>query len=137
MQEKEIRLKQWYELKTRLATRDPHYPTIHEGEVWWCALGENIGVEMNGKSNKFSRPVLIYKKHNNLSCTVIPLTTQEKTTCSYVKFYFHGRASWAALLQVRTISTLRLYSCLGRIDDTDLHTVQDKFMSYYQTKFDP
>lgn len=24
--------------------------TITEGEIWWCAVGENIGIEINGKS---------------------------------------------------------------------------------------
>ena len=25
-------------------------PAIKEGEIWWCAMGENIGVEINGKN---------------------------------------------------------------------------------------
>lgn len=36
--------------------------TIHEGEIWWCAMGENVGVEINGKHDVFSRPVLVFKK---------------------------------------------------------------------------
>lgn len=35
---------------------------ISEREVWWVAVGENVGVEINGKSGRFSRPVLVYKK---------------------------------------------------------------------------
>ena len=37
-------------------------PNIKEGEIWWCAVGENVGVEINGKSDAFSRPVLVMKK---------------------------------------------------------------------------
>jgi hypothetical protein len=36
-----------------------------EGEVWWVHFGLNIGFEMNGKGNEFTRPVLIIK--NNIS----------------------------------------------------------------------
>lgn len=52
---------EWIKVKKKL-----HYhartPYIKEGEVWWAAVGENIGVEINGKSQYFSRPVVIFKK---------------------------------------------------------------------------
>ncbi len=37
-----------------------------EREVWWCALGENIGDEENGKNELFERPVLIIRKCRRL-----------------------------------------------------------------------
>lgn len=33
-----------------------------EGQIWWAALGKNVGVEINGKNKDFSRPVVILKK---------------------------------------------------------------------------
>ena len=35
---------------------------VKEGEVWWCGMGENVGVEINGKNEEFSRPILVFKK---------------------------------------------------------------------------
>src|SRR5579864_8524776 len=32
---------------------------FHERELWWCALGANMGVEADGKHDLFERPVLI------------------------------------------------------------------------------
>lgn len=31
-----------------------------EGQIWWAALGKNVGVEINGKNKDFSRPVVEY-----------------------------------------------------------------------------
>ena len=33
-------------------------------QIWWCAVGNNIGLEQNGKGENFERPVLIFKKFN-------------------------------------------------------------------------
>ena len=35
-----------------------------EREIWWCSVGINVGVEVNGKNSKFERPVLVLKKFN-------------------------------------------------------------------------
>lgn len=48
---------------------------IKEGEIWWCAIGENVGVEINGKSKTFARPVLILRKLGKYSFMSIPLTS--------------------------------------------------------------
>ncbi len=51
----------WIDLKSKL-----HYMGVshefREGDVWWCAVGENVGIEINGKNQEFSRPVLVLKK---------------------------------------------------------------------------
>lgn len=49
-------------------------PAFKEGEIWWCVIGENIGIEINGKQKKFSRPVLVLKKISQLSTDYIVLT---------------------------------------------------------------
>ena len=50
------RFPEWMKLKEKLH-RIGRIRTIHEGEVWWAAVGENIGVEINGKNEGFTRPV--------------------------------------------------------------------------------
>jgi hypothetical protein len=53
----------WNEQKkvadTREIARDFFF---HEREVWWCALGANVGMEADGKHDQFERPVLIVNK---------------------------------------------------------------------------
>jgi mRNA interferase MazF len=34
---------------------------FHEREVWWCALGVNIGFEQDGRGGDFERPAIILK----------------------------------------------------------------------------
>ena len=48
---------EWIGLKEKLHTANSTPPLFKEGEVWWCVVGENIGIEMNGKGDVFSRPV--------------------------------------------------------------------------------
>jgi mRNA interferase MazF len=46
-----------------------------EGEFWWVRLGKNVGYEMDGKSEQFTRPVIVLKKYNQYSFLPAPLTT--------------------------------------------------------------
>ena len=56
------RFLEWIGLKEKLHTADNKPPLFKEGEIWWSAIGENVGIEVNGKGKPFSRPVYIYKK---------------------------------------------------------------------------
>ena len=51
---------------------------FHEREIWWCSVGVNIGVEMDGKNHDFERPILIVKKFNGMMFWGVPLTSKPK-----------------------------------------------------------
>ena len=53
---------EWIGLKERLHSTDHKPPFVSERDMWWISFGENVGSEMNGKSERFSRPALILKK---------------------------------------------------------------------------
>lgn len=79
---------------------------FRQREIWWCALGLNIDVEMDGKHEQFERPVLIIKKINTLSVLIAPLTSVYRD-----HFYLYPLstiASSVSISQVRTISIKRL-----------------------------
>lgn len=59
--EDDKRFSEWIGLKEKLH-KAGKLPKIKEGDIWWCSIGENVGVEINGKSEFFSRPVLVLKK---------------------------------------------------------------------------
>ena len=47
-------LKQWFSLKELMdekAQQGKKIPKITEAEVWWVAVGENIGIEMKRQEN--------------------------------------------------------------------------------------
>ena len=50
----------------------------HKQDVWWCALGVNIGFEQDGTGNVGERPVLIINGFSKQVCLIVPLTTSKK-----------------------------------------------------------
>ena len=58
-----------------LHSRKHQPPFVSEGDIWWASVGENVGSEINGKSDLFSRPVVIYKKLAHGFYSVVPTTT--------------------------------------------------------------
>ena len=106
-------------------------PNIKEGEIWWCAIGENVGVEINGKSQAFSRPILIFKKLSKFGFMGIPLTSQPHQGDWYVHFVFNGKTQIATLAQARVVSVSRLYDKLGEISDSDFELIKARFGKLY------
>ena len=95
-------------------------------EVWWCAVGVNVGVETDGKHENFERPVLIIRKFNKDMFWGIPLTTNEKTGEFYQKIKHDEGVSWAVLSQIKTFSTKRLLRKIGRISEEEFEMIQNK-----------
>ena len=58
---------------------------FYEREVWWCAAGINIGVEIDGKHELFSRPTVVIRKFNKDMLLVAPTTTQDKSNKYYLR----------------------------------------------------
>ena len=123
--------KGWMKLKAKLHYGDSK-PKISDGDIWWCGFGENVGIEINGKSRRFSRPVLVMKKLSQDGFMGIPLTSQEKTGSWYVDFIFLGKKEFAAICQARVMSVSRLYSKIGQIPKTDLEKVKAGFVKLYK-----
>lgn len=106
-------------------------PLFSENEIWWCGVGENVGVEINGKNKRFSRPVFIYRKLNKYSFLGIPMTTKEKKGSWYVKVSLHSKTSTAVLSQIRIISSSRLYERMGELDEHDSERIRKAFCTLY------
>ena len=106
-----------------------------EWEIWWCSIGENVGVEINGKGSHFMRPVIIYKKFNRFFFTAIPLTTKdhtEKFPDWYIYFTFKGRDEFAAIYQATSTSAYRLYRKLGEVDDSDASRIIEGYNKLFK-----
>ncbi len=126
----EKRFDEWNEVKKNTYGLR-RMPAIKEGEIWWCAIGENVGVEINGKSEVFSRPVLVLKKLSSFGFMGIPLTSQMHEGDWYVPFAFQGKTSVAVLSQTRTFSVLRLYRRMGTLPESDLDAIAIGFDRLY------
>ncbi len=125
-------LRKWFPVKeVKHSIKTAKIPRITDGEVWWAAVGENVGVEINGKSEYFSRPVLVFKKLSHLGFMGIPLSTQAHDGSWYVKFRFQGKEIYVALSQAKVFSTARLYNRLGQIAEDDMIKVKNGFRHLY------
>jgi mRNA-degrading endonuclease toxin of MazEF toxin-antitoxin module len=98
----------WHEEKTRV-NGARGVALFQEREIWWCALGENIGSEQDGGSERFTHPVAILTKFNLELCLVVPLTGRRK----HGRYYFpigevEGQDATAILSQIRLIDRKRL-----------------------------
>lgn len=114
---------QWHKLKTRLDERK-RIPIFHEGEIWWCSLGINVGVEADGKNLYFERPVLVVRKFNSEMLWALPLTSKMKRGRFYYSMSINGIVETVILSQIKTLSSKRLQRPFGKVDIDTLKRVK-------------
>ena len=90
----------------------------HEREIWWCALGVNVGFEQDGTGKNFDRPVVIIRGISKDVFFAVTLTGKRKSG----KYYFYvgkvdGREASAILSQVRLLDTRRLIRKVGVLNE--------------------
>lgn len=135
------RFTDWFTLKPKLDSRKHKPPHVRIGDIWWCRLGENIGYEISGKSDQFTRPVLIYAKLGKYMYLTIPLSTvtkhkdgKNKKAPWFVNFKHRNKSVVACLTQIRTVDYRRLHNIYGRIDESDMNKITKSFNSLYYKK---
>jgi mRNA interferase MazF len=126
----------WNE-KKKINNEKPPIVGVHEREVWWVSLGLNIGIETDGKNEEFERPVLVLKRFNIEMIWILPITSQVKSTSFHENFTLQGKGYYAALTQIRTVSTRRLLRKSGTIPKKDFRNIRKRVMSLLQTNEDP
>jgi mRNA-degrading endonuclease toxin of MazEF toxin-antitoxin module len=125
------RFLEWIKLKEKLHINKHKSPHVTEGEIWWASLGENIGREINGKNDLFSRPVLIYKKLSRETFLGLPTTSQDRKGTWYVPITYSDFQVTVILAQARVMDTKRLSSRLGQLDESDFMKVENGFINLY------
>jgi mRNA interferase MazF len=107
------RFAEWLSFKQRLDNQSHVPPLFKEGEVWWCFIGENVGVEISGKGDLFTRPILILRRYNQYSFFGLALTTKQKDGIWYVPIEFNGKRQNVILSQGRIFDYRRLKEKMG------------------------
>jgi mRNA interferase MazF len=106
--------KKWASYKEILNSKESD-GLFAEREIWWCALGINIGSEQDGKNDFFERPVLIVKKINKDRLLVAPITSQIANYQDRITVTVAGKESQVLLSQIRVISNKRLLRKIQRM----------------------
>ncbi len=122
----------WHKVKTGLDSQT-QIPFYNEREVWWCSLGLNVGVEIDGKNQLFTRPAPILRKFNRHMFWGLPLTSQNKTGEIYHTFYLHGREETINFAQLRLFSSKRLIRRMGKISHGQQHSILRHLIDILET----
>ncbi len=119
----------WFETKPKLENLTKR-PLFQEREVWNCYWGCNVGFELDGKNEKYIRPVLVLKKMTHNTFLGIPLTTKLKNGSWYVKSTVQNTEGRYILSQIRVIDSKRLSHKIEQISEKEFRTVKDRFLQF-------
>ena len=123
--------KNWMKKKAQIHNSGS-FRRVNVGDVVWAAVGENVGAEIDGKSDKYSRPVVVLKKHGAKCFTGIPLTTKiHHVGKQYIHFVFQNREEVAVLSQAKLFDVSRVYSRKGELSRKDFAAIKKGFLEYF------
>jgi len=122
----------WNVLKQKLNRKSKNI-NILNGNIYWVAIGQNIGIESYGKGDKFLRPVLVYKKLSHNYFLGIPLTSKEKQGNYFFEFEFKNKKSYAMFNQIKTFSSNRIIKYMGKISRQDFKLLKESFFEFITT----
>jgi mRNA interferase MazF len=116
----------WNRLKQKLDGL-PRVPNFRAREIWWCSIGTNIGSEICGKGDTFSRPVLILKRTGPSAFLGFPLTSKLKERPDYHRITIKGEPGDVQLAGIRALDARRLRT---RIEKLPGHVFSEVLSSF-------
>lgn len=122
----------WNEKKKQTESRvagKTFYVSVRE--VWWCAVGVNVGSEIDGKNESFERPMLVVRVFSEDGFLGVPLTSQEKSHQYAVTVHHEKGVSFANTSQLRLLSKKRMLRKIGMIDKSDFQAVLSRLKSLF------
>ncbi|MGH8656230.1 MAG: type II toxin-antitoxin system PemK/MazF family toxin [Gammaproteobacteria bacterium] len=100
---------------------------FHNREVWWCALGANLGDEQDGKGKSFICPIIVLRKFTKTIFWALPLTTKRKTGTYYYRLSsIGGKEATVTLNQLRLIDARRLSHKIGDVSKEEFRELKQK-----------
>jgi mRNA interferase MazF len=106
-------------------------PLFSEREVWWCALGVNVGSEEDGKGKNYLRPVLILRKFNRSIFYGLPITSKSKEDTFHIPIDSGNIKGSIILSQMRLIDARRLSHRMAKITGNELAEVKKKLKGLF------
>ena len=122
-------LEAWNKRKQEI-DRNSRIIYFRKGEIWWCALGVNVGHEQDGKNENFERPVLVLRKINRHLALILPLSSKIKNHPYYHRYRQDGKTFSAIIFQLRVVSTKRFLRRLGTIKKDVLDEILDATIGF-------
>lgn len=120
----------WNEVKKQINNKDGEI-YIRAGEIRWVSFGVNVGSEIDGKGESFTRPALILHVVGSHLALVVPLSTKIKEVAGYVPFDWKGTKTALCMHQIKVVSQKRILSRKGRISQSKLKAIKDGVSRFY------
>ena len=114
----DTKLDEWNVVKKRVSAKTPK-GWVKNGAIYWVNIGYNVGIEVFGKGNDFTRPVLVLNKLPNGAFLGVPLSSklENKTGFMFFKFLDSSGAMRVALLgQIRVYDAKRVSNLQGKVN---------------------
>ena len=83
----------------------------------------NVGNEVFGKSQDYTRPVLVVRRFNRDLFLGVPLTSTLSGSPYYHEITFKGNRQSVLLRQIRTFDSRRVYNVMGRLPESQFRGV--------------
>lgn len=123
----------WNEKKKRADSKyEKREPFVHMREVWWCAVGVNVGSEIDGKNENFERPVLVVRVISGNGFFGIPLTSKEKGHRYEVRIVHDRGNSFANISQLRFFSRKRVFRKVGTVSEKYFQSVLEGLRALFE-----
>ncbi|MBI4993097.1 MAG: type II toxin-antitoxin system PemK/MazF family toxin [Candidatus Magasanikbacteria bacterium] len=117
----------WTKIKIKIHFSEKDF-MVKEKQIWWASIGQNVGVEQNGKNCNFERPVLVFKRFNDEQFWALPITSKVKIGKYYYIFTQNNEQYAISLSQLRVMSRKRLLRYLGDIGEADYLKIKDEIL---------
>jgi mRNA interferase MazF len=122
--------KEWMPKKAEINNDAARPRRYRKREIWLASVGENIGHEVDGKGEKFMRPVLVLQSYNKSTCHVVPLSTTKRRGKFWHEFDGHtGKKSVALLSQSKIVDTSRFVKKIGWTDQKTFDAIRARIRS--------
>jgi len=106
------------------------YSHPKEREIWWCSIGMNVGTEIYGKGQDYTRPVLVANAEIGEGFMGIPLTSRLKEgKYSCIIKTTDDTLGTALVAQMRFLDKRRLTKRMSRASEEDYSRVMNCLLS--------
>lgn len=122
----------WGSYQQELEERSKPRRPFLEGQVWRCAIGHNVGTEIDGKSQRYWRPVIIIRKFYDEFFIGVPLTSSSKNRPLYIPVAIKNKPSYAVVTQLRALDARRLQQYICRLTDAEVKAVHSAVINLFE-----
>jgi mRNA interferase MazF len=120
----------WNSIKKEINEKEkPHKVRVRE--LRWGSLGVNVGSEIDGKGNTFTRPLIILSLAGPDLALVVPCSTKLHDRPGYIKIQLKNKEVSACIHQMKIISTKRIYDRIQKVSQEQVNNLKNQIKEFY------